>query len=222
MLVGLKGADAAAACLSSPDGELHLRVESALRFMARLSEFRLVFVFPICHLVSRWCHSILTLFRDSTPLRYCQGSDSSACHLRQRSPQLLRFAFSMFRLQPRCALTHRFNHHHSVSHEFQTSPRMSRLVAHTPPNRVRYPADHLFTSDCSPPHLTVTQLPSAAWVWFTTVRTCTELTKPPPGRTHFRAGGSPVGILLLDSGSSPGITQNRRLFSLDLVNVNTP
>ena len=161
MLAGLKGADAAAACLSSPDGELHLRVESALRFMARLSEFRLVFVFPICHLVSRWCHSILTLFRDSTPLRYCQGSDSSACHLRQRSPQLLRFAFSMFRLQPRCALTHRFNHHHSVSHEFQTSPRMSRLVAHTPPNRVRYPADHLFTSDCSPPHLTVTQLPSA-------------------------------------------------------------
>ena len=144
MLAGLKGADAAAACLSSPDGELHLRVESALRFMARLSEFRLVFVFPICHLVSRWCHSILTLFRDSTPLRYCQGSDSSTCHLRQRSPQLLRFAFSMFRLQPRCTLTHRFNHHHSVSHEFQTSPRMSRLVAHTPPNRVRYPADHSF------------------------------------------------------------------------------
>ena len=31
MLVGLKGTDANAACLSSPDGELHLRVESAVR-----------------------------------------------------------------------------------------------------------------------------------------------------------------------------------------------
>ena len=32
MLAGLKGSDANAACLSSPDGELHLRVESALSF----------------------------------------------------------------------------------------------------------------------------------------------------------------------------------------------
>ena len=31
MLVGLKGSDANAACLSSPDGELHLRVESAIQ-----------------------------------------------------------------------------------------------------------------------------------------------------------------------------------------------
>jgi hypothetical protein len=31
MLVGLKGTDANAACLSSPDGELHLRVESAIQ-----------------------------------------------------------------------------------------------------------------------------------------------------------------------------------------------
>ena len=32
MLAGLKGSDAAAACLSSPDGELHLRVESAAKY----------------------------------------------------------------------------------------------------------------------------------------------------------------------------------------------
>jgi hypothetical protein len=31
MLVGLKGSDANAACRSSPDGELHLRVESAIQ-----------------------------------------------------------------------------------------------------------------------------------------------------------------------------------------------
>ena len=31
MLVGLKGSDANAACLSSPDGELHLQVESAIQ-----------------------------------------------------------------------------------------------------------------------------------------------------------------------------------------------
>ena len=32
MLAGLKGTESNAACLSSPDGELHLRVESALSF----------------------------------------------------------------------------------------------------------------------------------------------------------------------------------------------
>jgi predicted nucleic acid-binding protein len=32
LLAALKGADANAACLSSPNGELHLRVESALSF----------------------------------------------------------------------------------------------------------------------------------------------------------------------------------------------
>jgi tRNA(fMet)-specific endonuclease VapC len=32
LLAGLKGTESNAACLSSPDGELHLRVESALSF----------------------------------------------------------------------------------------------------------------------------------------------------------------------------------------------
>ena len=38
MLAGLKGADAAAACLSSPEGELHLRVESALHVFVKLEK----------------------------------------------------------------------------------------------------------------------------------------------------------------------------------------
>ncbi|VFM97547.1 MAG: hypothetical protein BECKG1743D_GA0114223_102421 [Candidatus Kentron sp. G] len=38
-----------------------------------------------------------------------------------------------------------------------------------PPNRVRYPTDCLFASGCSPPHLTVTQLPSASESWHTPV-----------------------------------------------------
>ena len=35
MLAGLKGSDVAAACLSSPDSELHLRVESAMQEVGR-------------------------------------------------------------------------------------------------------------------------------------------------------------------------------------------
>jgi hypothetical protein len=143
------------------------------------------FVFSVCRLVSRRCHIFPNLNKASACLRYIlQGSDSSACHLRQRPPQLLRFAFRMFCLQTRYAPTHRSNHHDSMSHEFQTSPRMRRLVANTPPNLVSYPADHLFASGCSPPHITVTQLPSATWLWYTTVRTYTELTKRLPGRTQ--------------------------------------
>jgi hypothetical protein len=155
-----------------------------LRFMGCVHKFRCVFVFSVFHLVSQWCHNILTLFLNSAPLQYYQGSDSSACHFKPRSPQFLHFAFLMFRLQPRCVLTHRFNNHFSVSNDFQTSPRMSRLVADTPPNRVRFTTDHLFTSGCSPPHFAVTQLLSATWVWYTTVWTFTKLTKRLLGRTH--------------------------------------
>ena len=43
------------------------------------------------------------------------------------------------------------------------------------PNRVRYPTDWSFASGCSPPHLTVTQLPSATELDVTLNRTCTDL-----------------------------------------------
>jgi len=43
------------------------------------------------------------------------------------------------------------------------------------PNRVRYPTDWSFASGCSPPHLTVTQLPSTTELDVTLNRTCTDL-----------------------------------------------
>ena len=78
----------------------------------------------------------------------------------------------------------RFIHHRNGISEFQTSPRMSKLVADMPPNRVRYPTDHHFASGCSPPRLMATQLPSATWLWFTMARTSTVLIKRLPRRTH--------------------------------------
>ena len=127
-------------------------------FMKPACQFRFVFVFPVGHLVSRWCHNILTLLKDTTPLRYYQGSDSSTSHQRQRSPCFSRLTFLMFRPQPRYAPDPRFIHHRNGISEFQTSPRMSKLVADMPPNRVRYPTDHHFASGCSPPRLMATQL----------------------------------------------------------------
>ena len=41
--------------------------------------------------------------------------------------------------------------------DFTMNPLAHRYVR---PNRVRYPADYVFASGCSPPHLAVTQLPS--------------------------------------------------------------
>ena len=124
-------------------------------------QFGFVFVFPVGHLVSRWCHNILTLLKDTTPLRYYQGSDSSTSHRRQRSPCLSRLTFLMFLPQPRHVPDPRFIHHRNGISEFQTSPYAGKLVAGMPPNRVRFPTDHLCASGCSPPRLMATQLPSA-------------------------------------------------------------
>ena len=154
------------------------------RFMKPVCQFRFVFVFPVGHLVSRWCHNILTLLKDTTPLRYYQGSDSSTSHQRQRSPWFSRLTFLMFHPQPRYAPDPRFIHHRNGISVFQTSPRMSKLVANMPPNRVRSPTDHQFASGCSPPRLMATQLPSATWLWFTMARTFTVLIKRLPRRTH--------------------------------------
>ena len=54
------------------------------------------------------------------------------------------------------------------------------------PNRVRYPTDWSFASGCSPPHLTVTQLPSATELDVTLNRTCTDLIC----NTHRRTNAS--------------------------------
>ena len=54
----------------------------------------------------------------------------------------------------------------------------------TLPNQVRYPTDWLFTSSCSPPHLTVTQLLSVTEPWLTPTRTFTVLLKRLSRRTH--------------------------------------
>ncbi len=62
---------------------------------------------------------------------------------------------------------------------------------HTPPNRVRHPADCQFASSCSPPRLTATQLPSATGPWLTLTQTFTVLMSRLHGRTH-----PPCGLLL--------------------------
>jgi hypothetical protein len=49
----------------------------------------------------------------------------------------------------------------SASGSFRASPLFRGLAGHAKPNRVRYPADWLFASHCSPPRLTTTQLRSA-------------------------------------------------------------
>ena len=136
--------------------------------MKPVCQFRFVFVFI-------WFPDGVTLsspFESTTPLRYYQGSDSSTSHQRQRSPWFSRLTFLMFRPQPRYAPDPRFIHHRNGISEFQTSPRMSKLVANI---RVRSPTDHQFASGCSPPRLMATQLPSTTWLWFTMARTFTVL-----------------------------------------------
>ncbi len=86
----------------------------------------------------------------------------------------------------------RFIHHRNGISEFQTSPRMSKLVANMPPNRVRYPTDHHFASGCSPPRLMATQLPSSTWLWFTMARISTVLVKRLPRRTHSAERRNPA------------------------------
>ena len=81
---------------------------------------------------------------------------------------------------------------------FQRTRRVSDFAMneqarrYTPPNRVRYPADRQFASGCSPPHLMVTQLPSATGLWLTPTRTYTVLFARLHGRTHSRVCGNPV------------------------------
>jgi hypothetical protein len=121
--------------------------------------------------------------RGSSPLRYHEGSDSCAVHLRHRSPHLPRHTFLSFRLQPRGLPGHRLpprQRDRRVS-DFAMNEQARRS---SPPNRVRRPTDRQFASGCSPPRLAATQLPSASELWLPPTRTFTVLMRRPHGRTH--------------------------------------
>ena len=62
---------------------------------------------------------------------------------------------------------------------------------HSPPNRVRLPADRQFASGCSPPRLAATQLPSATGSWLTLTRTLTVLC----ARLHERTGSCALAAM---------------------------
>ena len=61
---------------------------------------------------------------------------------------------------------------------------------HSPPKRVHFITDCQFASGCSPPHLAVTQLPSATESWLTPTRTSTVLFARLHGRTDSRLRGN--------------------------------
>jgi len=77
----------------------------------------------------------------------------------------------------------------SCSSQVQASPFRSRLAGPDRPNRVRYPTDESFTSCCSPPRLTTTQLQSVtgrrAYAW----RGLSPLWS---ARSQAHCGGSPT------------------------------
>src|SRR3990170_4292149 len=71
------------------------------------------------------------------PLRYHEGSDSYAAHLRRRSPRLPRHTFLSFRLQPRELPGHRFppRQRDQLVSDFAMNEQARRS---SPPNRVLY------------------------------------------------------------------------------------
>jgi len=124
--------------------------------------------------------------------RYYSASDSCRRHLDGRSPRLSRANFPTFRLQPRGAPQHRFDRHFQRAEQFPDFAMNEQARRHTPPNRVRYPADCQFASGCSPPHLATTQLPSASGSWLAPARTYTMLFAHLHGRTHSGTSRNPV------------------------------
>ena len=117
-------------------------------------------------------------------LRYYSASDSCRRHLDGRSPRLSRANFPTFRLQPRGAPQHRFDRHSQRAEQFPDFAMNEQARRHTPPNRVRYPADCQFASGCSPPRLATTQLPSASGSWLAPAWTYTMLFARLHRRTH--------------------------------------
>ena len=104
---------------------------------------------------------------------------------------LTRHTFPAFRLQPRCVPRHRFTRHNQRAGRISDFAMNEQARRHTPPNRVRYPADCQFTSSCSPPRLAATQLLSATGSWLTLTRTSTVQISRLRRRTVSRAGGYP-------------------------------
>ena len=86
----------------------------------------------------------------------------------------------------------------ALSANFQRTGRFSDFAMnekarrYIPPNRVRHPTDRWFTSGCSPPRLTATQLPSVTGSWLAPTRTCTVLLWRLHRRTRPRESGDPV------------------------------
>ena len=117
-------------------------------------------------------------------LRYYEGSDPCRPHPgRQVSP-----------LTPPCLPDIPSSTTRSARRSLCQSPQRQRLLPGfatneqarhgITPKQVRHPTDCQFTSGCSPPRLTATQLPSITGLRPTQARTCTVQTKRPRGRTH--------------------------------------
>jgi len=120
--------------LFSPCGHYRRLLLALLRFDSPTSTF----LPPVPRRSFALCAS-----RGRSPLRYHEGSDCCAAHLRPSSPHLLRYTFLSFRLQPRGLPDHRFPPR-------QRDPRFSDFALaslarrSSPPNRVRYPTDQQF------------------------------------------------------------------------------
>ena len=127
----------------------------------------------------------------STTLRYNEGSDSCYRHPGNRSPRLSRTNFPTFRLQPRSAPQHRFPRHCQRAGRFPDFAMNEQARRHTPPNRVRHPADCQFASSCSPPRLAATQLLSASGSWLAPAWTSTMLFVRLHGRTRSGESRNP-------------------------------
>jgi len=126
-------------------------------------------------------------------LRHYEGSDSCAPHLVHRSPRFSRTPLPTFRLQPRGWPGGRFTRHSQHVRCVSGFALTEQARRHSPPNRVRRPADRQFASVCSPPHLAATQLPSATGSWLAPTRTSTVLCVRPHERTRLCRPGTRRG-----------------------------
>jgi hypothetical protein len=150
-----------------PDAAFLLRVSQAVA-----TKFRHKGRTPFVTSVSRPFGHVLLL----QPFGTTKALTPESRHLALRSPRLSRHIFPTFRLQPRCAPRYRFTRPYQRTGRVPDFAMNEQARRYTPPNRVRYPADHQFASGCSPPHFAVTQLPSATGPWLTLTQTFTVLT----------------------------------------------
>ena len=134
----------------------------------------------------------LALFRSSA-LRYYEGSDS--CF---PSPRVTGLPACLAQTSQRSASNHvgapGVALHAMTAHPvcFRLRP-LSAGSPTLPAESSSSPADRQFASGCSPPHLAVTQLPSATGPWLTPTRTLTVLFARLHGRTG--RGFSPDAVV---------------------------